>query len=72
LTTELLVTGNTSTYTDNGSDQVINYQVRDAKGCTVAEASAKAKRTPTDLTFSNAAITNATTSTTVTATATVV
>jgi hypothetical protein len=34
LTWNYFVAGNTSTYTDNGSDQVINYQVRDAKGCT--------------------------------------
>ena len=66
------VTGNTSTYTDNGSDQVINYQVRDAKGCIASGSlTLNALNPPTDLTFSNAAITCTATSTTVTATATV-
>ncbi|NRT14507.1 gliding motility-associated-like protein [Flavobacterium sp. 28A] len=63
--------GNTKTYTDNGTDQVIQYAVQDKNGCiATGTLTLKALNTPTDLTFAAAAVTCDATTTTVTATAT--
>ncbi|MBE0392147.1 T9SS type B sorting domain-containing protein [Flavobacterium sp. PL002] len=65
------VSGNTKPYTDNGADQVIRYAVKDKNGCPASGTlTLKALNTPTDLTFTAAAVTCDATTTTVTATAT--
>ncbi|NRS87943.1 gliding motility-associated-like protein [Flavobacterium sp. 7E] len=65
------VAGNTKPYTDNGTDQVIQYAVKDKNGCiATGTLTLKALNTPTDLTFTAAAVTCDATTTTVTATAT--
>ncbi len=62
---------NVLTVNDNGSDQTINYSVRDANGCIFnGSETLTALDSPTDLDFSNAAVTCAATTTTVTVTAT--
>ena len=62
----------TLTVNDNGSNQTINYSVRDAKGCIQAGTAIIINRLnpPTDLGFANAAVTCSATTTTVTVTAT--
>lgn len=62
---------NTLTLNDNGTDQIISYSVKDAKGCIYANTITILKLdSPTDLSFSAAPITCTATTTTVTATAT--
>ncbi|MEN2403018.1 SprB repeat-containing protein, partial [Flavobacterium sp. MC2016-06] len=61
---------NVLTLNDNGADQAYTYSVRDAGGCPVTGSGTLLKlNPPTDLTFSNAAVTCTATSTTVTVTA---
>ncbi|MFV5690844.1 T9SS type B sorting domain-containing protein [Flavobacterium sp. LT1R49] len=62
---------NTLTLNDNGSDQIISYSVKDAKGCIYTNTVTLLKlNPPTDLSFTAAPITCSATTTTVTATAT--
>ena len=62
---------NTLTLNDNGSDQIISYSVKDAKGCIYSNTITVLKLdSPTDLSFTAAPITCTATTTTVTVTAT--
>lgn len=62
---------NTLTINDNGTDQLISYSVKDAKACIYTNSITVLKLdSPTDLSFSAAAITCSATTTTVTAIAT--
>jgi gliding motility-associated-like protein len=62
---------NTLTLNDNGTDQIISYSVKDAKGCTYNNSITLLKlNPPIDLSFTAAPITCTSTTTTVTATAT--
>ncbi|KRB54849.1 hypothetical protein ASD98_17590 [Flavobacterium sp. Root186] len=62
----------TLSVTDNGTNQTISYVVSDAQGCKTPVQTVTINRLnpPTDLAFSNAAVTCTATTTTVTATAT--
>lgn len=63
---------NTNTLTVNNGTNTVNYQVRDSNGCLspLQTISLQQLNSPTDLTFSNAAVTCTATTTTVTVTAT--
>ncbi|RKS15803.1 T9SS type B sorting domain-containing protein [Flavobacterium sp. 120] len=62
---------NTLTINDNGTDQVISYSVKDAKGCVYSNTITVLKlNPPTDLSFAAAPITCTAPTTTVTVTAT--
>ncbi len=60
----------TLTINDNGTDQVINYTVKDANDCTFSDSvTITALDPPTDLTFTSTAVTCSATTSTVTLTA---
>ncbi|TYA72007.1 T9SS type B sorting domain-containing protein [Seonamhaeicola marinus] len=62
---------NTFTVNDNGSNQTINYTVRDAQGCTFTDSvTITALAPPTDLTFTASTVTCSATTSNVTAVAT--